>query len=370
MAHKKRKIRHKVQPQANMFQIGQLPKLRERLRQSKLAEYPNVIFEQLDADPEFIGAVEEAVTKIDFLDEHQIGPLHALFLKRGRANGFDEAFQFLRRLVVIKDNAPLIIGESEIPYAILAFGGLLLQHVPEDIRRKYMPFSDVTVCFEGRDIVLRFTSIRSQSGPGGRVYYNPAEPKIVFEGKEYKVGFSRHSIERICQRLNPKYIEYGSCGDIHAYFRTCVYFEPVLLYRDQLALVIYNMCFNPGFIHHRIYAQDIFGLENEVPGMGMLYYKVGYCTVAIEGEFAKATTFLPPGYRSTPEYGLLIDSDLPKEKKTEWIAKATDEFWSELGMFMQDDTEIIKWFHRNGIPQVKQIKETVFINKLPFVRSR
>jgi hypothetical protein len=233
-----------------------------------------------------------------------------------------------------------------------------------------MPFNDVTVCYEGRDIVLRFTSIRSQSGPNGRIYYNPAEPKIIFDGKEYKVGFSGHSIERICQRLNPRYIEYGSCGDIHAYFRTCVYFEPVLLHGDQLGFVIYNMCFNPGFVHHRIYAQEIFGLENEVPGMGKLYYKVGYCAVVIEGEFAKAKTFLPPGYRSTPEYGLLINSDLPKDKKEEWIAKATDESWSELSNFMRDDTEIIKWFHQNGIPQVKQIKETVFIDKIPVNPSR
>jgi hypothetical protein len=339
------------------------------LRQAKLDEYPKVIVKQRDADPEFIKAVLEAAKKIDFLDEDTLGAGYQAFLRCGKEFGFSYAFNSLRNLPGINHGNTRLTGMPMLAVANLTYGGLLLQQVPEDIRRRYMPFNDVTVCYEGRDIVLRFTSIRSQSGPNGRIYYNPAEPKIIFDGKEYKVGFSGHSIERICQRLNPRYINYGDCGDIHAYFRTCVYFEPALLYPDQLGFAIYNMCFTPGFVHHKIYAQDIFGLDNEVPGMGRLYYKVGYCAVAIEGEFAKAKTFLPPGYRSTPEYGLLLDSALPKAKKEEWIAKATDESWSELNNLMQGDTEIIKWFHQNGVPQVKQIRETVFIDKIPLEPS-
>jgi|688.fasta_scaffold49780_2 hypothetical protein len=368
MSNDKRKQAKKKQRERDI-QHRKHSEQQRALRQAKLDEYPTVRLGEQDADPEFVNAVLEAAKKIDFLDVNTLGAGYQAFLKCGKEYGFRDAFTLLQGLPDINYGITRVTGIPKLTVAILLYGGLLLQKVPEDIRRRHMPVNDVTVWYEGRDIVLRFTSIRSQSGQGGRVYYNPAEPKIVFDGKEYKVGFSRHSIERICQRLNPKYLEYGNCGDIHAYFRTCVYFEPVSLYRDQLGFAIYNMCYFPGFVHHRIYAQKIFGLENEVPGMGKLYYKVGYCTVAIEGEFAKATTFLPPGYRSTPEYGLLIDSDLPREKKDEWIAKATDESWSELNNFLQDDTEITKWFHQNGIPQVKQIKETVFIDKHPIVPS-
>ena len=368
MGNDKRKQAKKKQRERDIQHRKHSEKQRA-LRQAKLDEYPTIRLGDQDADPEFIKAVVEAAKKIDFLDEDTLGAGYQAFLRCGKEFGFSYAFNSLRNLPGINHGNTRLTGMPMLAVANLTYGGLLLQHVPENIRRRYMPFNDVTVCYEGRDIVLRFTSIRSQSGPNGRIYYNPAEPKIIFDGKEYKVGFSGHSIEQICERLNPHYLEYGHCGDIHAYFRTCVYFEPAILHSDQLSFVVFNMCYLPGTTQYKLFAQDIFGLEHQVPGAGKLYYKVGYCPVALERDFAKAITFLPPGFRKTPEYRLLSESYVPRTKKRELIDRATDDT-TEIEDMFSHDIEIIKWFHQNGIPQVKQIKETVFIDKIPFKPGR
>jgi hypothetical protein len=78
-----------------------------------------------------------------------------------------------------------------------------------------------------------------------------------------------------------------------------------------------------------------------------------------EGGFAKAKTFIHPGFKSTPEYGLLKNSGLPKDIKERYLAKATDDTLTQSNIQMNSDNEIIKWFHDNGIPQVKQIREEV-----------
>ena len=159
--------------------------------------------------------------------------------------------------------------------------------------------------------------------------------------------------------MKPNYIEYGACGDVHVFLRKCVYFEPVILYGGQPAFVLYNMCDDPTFVDYHVYTEGVLGLENLVPGEGVPYYKVGYCPVVFEDGYAKAKTFIPPGFTSTPEYGLLLKSNLPKDQKDRFLAKVTDESWTRYEILISNDNEVIRWFHQNGIPQVKQMKHLV-----------
>lgn len=224
-----------------------------------------------------------------------------------------------------------------------------------------MPFNDVEISPVGNEIRVNFSSMESVCGEGGRVFFGRHRPKIHFEGLEYTVAFSRHAIERICQRINPKYIEYGPAGDIHAIFSTCVYFEPVMLYGDQPAFALFELCGNKGFAHYQNYTADIFGEENVKPGKRDMYYRVGYCPVAFESCFAKAITFLPPGFRGTPEYGLALNSRLQPIERTLLLEKISDDSRNELQRLMNHDNETTKWFHENGVPQVFQWDHKVFL---------
>ena len=91
---------------------------------------------------------------------------------------------------------------------------------------------------------------------------------------------------------------------------------------------------------------------------GEAYYRVGYCPVVLENGIAKATTFLYPGYTATPEYGLVLKSDLPPEEKARMreLAKQQDANC----VILDNEIDAIKWFHENGVPQVIQTEQTIF----------
>ena len=92
--------------------------------------------------------------------------------------------------------------------------------------------------------------------------------------------------------------------------------------------------------------------------MGKCYYRIGYCPAIIEGEFIKAKTLLYPGFASTPEYAAILRSSLSRRDKQEMIKKATR---LDADCLMQDGLGLIKWFHDNGVPQVVQLPQPVFV---------
>jgi hypothetical protein len=102
----------------------------------------------------------------------------------------------------------------------------------------------------------------------------------------------------------------------------------------------------------------VLGIKNFNPSNGPCYYRVGYCPVVFENGFAKAKTFLYPGFKGTPEYGLVRKSRLSPAEKDLLIPNSTSQDTTEgLKLYLK----ATKWFHDNGVPQVVQIKQDVFV---------
>lgn len=95
---------------------------------------------------------------------------------------------------------------------ILGFGNRLLERIPEESRRHLMPYNHVRVDYRDRDIVLRFSSLLKEKGPGGTLYFSRRRPMAEFGGRQRTIAFSRHVVERICERINPRYIQYAAAG--------------------------------------------------------------------------------------------------------------------------------------------------------------
>jgi len=333
----------------------------QRIRRSKLSEYPEFVVGRTEADPAFIAAVLDATQRLDLLDTKSLGRGLQAFLKLGKLEGFSEAFRILQSADSIKTGEQKLTGNAKLAIAVTSVGSLVLSLVPEDIRQKYMPYNDVSVDPVHREIRLNFSSMESVSGSGGRSFFNPKRPKVEFDGTVHTVAFSRHSIERICKRINPRYIDYGPAGDIHAFFSACVYFEPVMLHGGQPAFAMFDMCGNEGFIHYQLYTVDIFGKENVKASEGSMYYRLGYCPVVFENGFAKAKTFIPPGFRGTPEYGLVLRSGLCGKERRSLLDRISDDSGNESEKLLRHDNASTKWFHENGLPQVFQWKRDVFV---------
>ena len=80
------------------------------------------------------------------------------------------------------------------------------------------------------------------------------------------------------------------------------------------------------------------------------YYRLGYCPLALSGDFAKTITFLTPGMYGTPEYRLIQDIDNAKERYA--ISRSKENITSLRKHGETDDFDAIKYFHAHGIPQV------------------
>lgn len=327
-------------------------------RVERRRQYPNIVFDSAKGDPEFVEAARAALATIDFDDPKLFMPIERTFYKlireRGRRHAFGATNDLLSSSSLPKDQQEVTRLQL-----ILGFGSRLLERIPEETRRRLMPYNDVSVDYRNRDIVLRFSSLLKEKGPGGTLYFSPRRPTAEFDGRQRTIAFSRHAIERICERINPRYIQYAAAGDVHALFADCLYVEPIILHGGQPAFVLYNDCGEPPFVSHAIYIKQVLGEENVDPAKGKCYYRVGYCPVAFEGEFAKATTLLFPGYSGTPEYGLIRQSKLSREEKQRLMETVRKLDANEV--MLTDDHQVIKWFHGNGVAQVVQMTRQVFV---------
>jgi hypothetical protein len=187
-------------------------------------------------------------------------------------------------------------------------------------------------------------------GPGGTIYHSRFKPTIDINGQKKIVGFSQHAIERICQRIVPRWHTYLGLGNAFAFFDQCVRFDRSDLPDGQLAFTFYDQC-RKGFSSWRFVAEV---LGDDTEDDGRFYYRVGYCPAVIEGNFIKAKTLLFPGHRNTPEHRLVWASDVPVEVKRQ--VEDMDAAWLEA----TEDFRLIKFFHQRGVPQVIHDERELF----------
>lgn len=95
--------------------------------------------------------------------------------------------------------------------------------------------------------------------------------------------------------------------------------------RDEFveAITVFEDVSEERYWHHR-YVEALLGAGYD-PANGKPYYRVGYCPVALDGELAVATSFLPPGFKKTPEFEAICRSNLPFAEKKRLKDMATDE---------------------------------------------
>ncbi len=128
------------------------------------------------------------------------------------------------------------------------------------------------------------------------------------------------------------------------------------MHGGQLGFPFFDNCNDKGFIQYW-YVLDVLGEERKNP-KATAYYRVGYCPAEVHGDFVKAKTLLFPGFKGTPEYGLILNSNLPQEQKAKMMADAYNLDATHL--YESQDFSLIKWFHDNGQWQVVQMMHTVF----------
>lgn len=303
--------------------------------------FPKFVFFPGDAPPRFVEVIREGVSKLNFENREHFGKSECTFFATLKSNPL-EAQRFL---YAIKET-------NHIGYVHLAtMLGTLVFFLERERINQWIPFNDVRfgLDFHHGRILVEFESLREQKSKHGTIYFSRHRPQLDVDGEMKTVAWRKHAIERVCQRLVLDWQSYGGLGGAFAFLNRCMHFERSVLDPDQLAFTFFNDCAQ-GFPGHS-FAEFVLGDECK---SGDWFYRLGYCSADIEGEFIVARTALFPGHDNTPEYVQILNACRTREISRETAEQMKRELW---GMDFQkqrshESLGFIKWFHEHGVPQV------------------
>jgi hypothetical protein len=306
-------------------------------------EFPRFVFEPNEASEEFVEAVRQATRTIDFLDQTVFGEEDRRFYRRFKEAGFSRAMKEKRSRAEGVGIIALILDT----HVALKLAGVLFQRIPSQTLLQFIPFHDFRILPEANHIRFFFRSLRQAKGAGGTIYYSRHDPKLVVDGQERTVAFSRHAIEQACARLCSNWPSYADLGDVFAFFDQCLEFEACKLLSGEPGFTFFYQCAPHTWELH--IAEAI--LSDKFDPNQQYCFRVGYCPVVVDGAFFKAKTLLFPGFKQTPEYGTIVSARLPRERRESMKREA--EQLDAIHLRSPGGVELLKWFHDQGVPQIR-----------------
>ncbi len=341
---------------------------RARVIAKRLSKYPEIIFDEAEGTPEFVAAVRKAQAEINLDDPAICPPMFQEAYRIIHEHGYpalEQDINQIRAQAAAESRQSLTLVEADWHSFTLHYGTQLFSRIPLETRQRLLPYNELHVRPAGKCLLLSFSSLLQKRGKGGTIFFSRRRPTVTLGGHAWPVGFSRHSIEQAVLRLNPDYCNYSCSSDVHAFFANCVYFEPAELdsrrHPQQQAFSMFDLCNDPTYLAYRIYVDDVLGLAGQEPTRtdGKFYYRLGYFPVEFDNGFAKAVSFMRPGYTGTPELKALLKAEgLERSHKAFLLRDARENRGREV--LLKGRTDVIKWFHEHAVPQVKQIAELVF----------
>ncbi len=340
---------------------------REAAKQKRASLYPQIVLDEEGGDSHFVAFVRDIVQRFNFENPDMCTRAQRQVYQMFREVGIRE---MLRRLAISKKEAPQhgfsrwTIEEVILDPLIMHMGEWIFAQLPEIYRVSPLPFAYFSVMPVGHELLIRFSFLPSITSPHGRIYFSGLEPRVAFGGGMWKVGFFRHAIERICERLCPTrtigYAHFNSCA---FYFRNCIFYEPLELPDGQCGIRLFQDCPPTQDEEDDPYISTVIGLKRHPGKSTKLYRVLGYCPVEFVGPRVVAKTFLYPGYRNTPEDRLVGRSTLAPDVKRELfeLAAENNAEKSRKG----DGLRAIKWYHDHGLPQVLELERDVFCYEPP-----
>lgn len=334
----------------------------------RLSKYPELIFDEAEGTPEFVAAVRKAQAEIDLDDPAICHPTWQRAYRIIHEHGYpalEQTMADIKQQAAAESSQSASLVEVNWHSFILHYGTQIFDRIPLETRRRLLPYNDLHVRPAGKRLLLSFSSLLQKRGKGGTIFYSRRRPTVTLGGHAWPVGFSRHSIDQAVLRLNPDYCNYSCSSDVHSFFANCVYFEPTELdsrqHPQQPAFSMFDFCDDPTYLAYHIYVDDVLGVAGKEPDRtdGKFYFRLGYFPVEIDNGFAKAVSFMRPGYTGTPELKALLQSEgLDRSRKAFLLREARKNRGRQV--LLEGRTDVIKWFHEHAIPQVKKISEVVF----------
>jgi hypothetical protein len=339
---------------------------KDKLKARKWAErnkYPRVEFAEDGEDPAFMATVKEILCSFDYDDDSHCRPeeryMYGLFRSIGLEGmerwiaSPDTQQRYMQPGATVED-----FRNGLLKPLYMHLGEWVFSRLPDTYRKDPLPFYYYYVAPVDNALVVTFEFLPHLPSEHGTIYHSPYNPTVRKGGGDFKVGFLRHAIERVCERLSAlQPITYSCFQPLAFYFRHCVFFEPLNLPDGQEGIRLFARC-DGSF--GRDYLRQVMSLDDAVieQEQDQFVFVLGYCPVEIVRKYAVAKTFLYPGYGNTPEAALVASAPVSQTTRKELRAAARDNTLAAL--VKSNDFDLVKWYHENGVPQVVRRPEELY----------
>ena len=320
--------------------------------------YPSLRVEPAEGDPELVAEIQGLAKAYDLSLEACREGLPLDCYQALRLHGSDGTARLLSRLAWDGYRTPEEIEGivfQELMPLLNAPGHWLFTRLPPRYRQGDLVRYFYRVVFDGEDFVVRFNALKTSKTNGGTVYHPPVPHEVKIAGHQWEVVFHDHAIERICLRMRttpePTYFQYINLWtDLAA--KTWTY-EPVELNDGQQALrmLAHMTTAKDHSMWHEVYVKQILGADRAIPVNARISVVLGYLPVTVSGRYARAITFLYPGYNNTPEKSLIDELPYGSDERRRLLALTNHANYNQV--FFGETVEALKWFHQNGVPQVR-----------------
>lgn len=345
MSQEDKKRRKELKRRSHLDEKRRSKEKFEKDRQ-RAAQYPDIKFTGR-AEPAFEQLIRESVARISF-DSPAFPEWERRVYRTVKSHGYGEAYDLLRQL----DTAAAEGGEPpRDPWFATNFGTQVFLGAGEGLE-PFLLANDVVFTCSDRSIVGEFRQLRLEKSPSGqgRIRVSPKKPTVSIAGKEYVAGFSKHAMDQIADRVTPSWRRYAGHGDAFYFFHDCIHFaECKFTHGDSPHgfSLFEKVTFGTNFrVIPKLVLTHLPMITDDGSG---IYARIGYCPVVLDGGFAKAKTFVPPGYSATPEAALYRDKTIPHEIRMRIKEVGTSE---DPGHgFLHSDPALLHYFHENGFPQ-------------------
>lgn len=317
--------------------------------------FPKILIDPTDGDAALVRHIEQIVAHLDLADPEVLHPNGQEFLKLVRREGREGMMEMVRIDAMHSDDPHAFKHHAK--SVLLMIGQRIFERLPAAFQEKPLPFYYFDVQTADHNLQIKFDFLPSKTDALGRVYHPPHGTEARFEGNAFPVGFTRHAIERACERMTFTHpLTFHQFQYCRLYFTHCQRYEGVEWGDGKFAFAMYNTVGGPGNDIHDIYVTKILQPPPDAH-VGRVYYLMGYCPVDFRVGRAVAMTFLPPGYGGTPEDRLVRSAPIDRDLRRRLLDAATNNTFERV---LEGNDDVIKWYHDNGVPQVKEMPPGMF----------
>jgi hypothetical protein len=332
---------------------------RQHLASMQPSLYPDIVLNADCKDPVFRQAVADTLSRYSYKDDAHCPPEnreHYLTIARVGWKAWYERMQEKAYASQSDSVSPVrALQEATLPQ-MLHFGTWVFEHLPKKYTARFDPEHFFRIDNHGNAMLVSFTLMDCIEDKDQRIYIPQWKPTVQMQGVEWQVGLYSHALDRLCSRLVPQHsITYSNCVDVfHRFSQNLLRFMPTSLADGQEAL---RVDFSPplGTVFYDTYAAWVRKVLDLPDAHDFSRDKwraivLGYLPLHIQGRYARAKTFLLPGFTKTPEHALGLQKATSSAER-QLLRAMTDED-SRTFDLTGDTIAAIKWYHDNGVPQI------------------